>query len=181
MWLAYNMAIILAGFNKRKTSVDTYLWTAPTKNVKNINKYAILDLIRFTPGGISRVEIARQMGLTRAAITSIISDLVNNGVVREAESRSVPSGRRPIVLEINPERGFVIGVDIGYSHVSIILADYSARVVKELESPFDITRGPEICLYEVDVLLRKLLDQAGISMDLAVAIGVGVQIGRAHV
>ena len=38
------------------------------QNVKNVNKHAILDLIRFTPGGISRVEIARRMALSRAAM-----------------------------------------------------------------------------------------------------------------
>ena len=46
------------------------------QNVKNVNKHAILDLIRFTPGGISRVEIARRMALSRAAVTTIVNDLL---------------------------------------------------------------------------------------------------------
>ena len=32
-------------------------------------------MIRFTPGGISRADIARQMDLTRSAISGIIDDL----------------------------------------------------------------------------------------------------------
>ena len=49
--------------------MSAFFWSNLNQNVKNINKHMILDLIRFTPGGISRVEIARRVGLTRAAVT----------------------------------------------------------------------------------------------------------------
>ncbi len=85
--------------------MNSYLTFSPIQNVKNLNKYTVLDLIRFTPGGISRVEIAHRMNLSRAAVTAIVNDLLATGIVREAESRIVHSGRPPIVLEINPETG----------------------------------------------------------------------------
>lgn len=154
--------------------MNSYLLPAPTTFVKNINKYAILDLIRFTPGGISRVELARKVGLTRAAVTSIVNDLLAVGVIREAESRYAPSGRRPVVLEVNAERGKVIGIDMGATHVTILLADFSACVLRELESPFDINDGPEECLFQVDSLLRDFLDKAGVKLEDILAIGVGV-------
>jgi glucokinase-like ROK family protein len=154
--------------------LNSYLLPAPTTFVKNINKYAILDLIRFTPGGISRVELARKVGLTRAAVTSIVNDLLAVGVIREAESRYAPSGRRPVVLEVNAERGKVIGIDMGATHVTILLADFSACVLRELESPFDINDGPEECLFQVDSLLRDFLDKAGVKLEDILAIGVGV-------
>ena len=65
--------------------MSTTFWTVPTQNLKNLNKHAIIDLIRFTTGGISRVELARQMGLTRAAVSAIVDDLQNAGLVRETE------------------------------------------------------------------------------------------------
>ncbi|MEN6409398.1 MAG: ROK family transcriptional regulator [Anaerolineaceae bacterium] len=154
--------------------MNSYLLPAPTTFVKNINKYAILDLIRFTPGGISRVELARKVGLTRAAVTSIVNDLLAVGVIREAESRYAPSGRRPVVLEINAGRGKVIGIDMGATHVTILLADFSACVLRELESPFDINDGPEECLFQVDSLLRDFLDKADVKLEDILAIGVGV-------
>ncbi len=149
-------------------------WSLPAINVKNLNKYTILDLIRFTPGGISRVELARHMGLTRAAVTAIINDLLISGVVREAESRLTPSGRKPIVLEIDPGGGWVAGIDMGATHVTILIADFSARVIQEIEAPFDINRGPEQCLFEVDSLLRSVLDKAGLCLADLKAVGAGV-------
>lgn len=114
------------------------------------------------------------MGLTRAAVTSIVSDLVEASLVREAESRLTPTGRRPIVLEINPECGQVVGVDMGATHMTLILADFAARVIKEQEIPFDINLGPAACLEELDQAMCQLLNGTGYSLSQISAIGVGV-------
>ena len=143
-------------------------------SLKNINKHAILDLIRFTPGGISRAELARQMGLSRSAISTIINDFLASGLVHETASGPATAGRKPVMLEVSPDRGYVIGVDIGATHLSMILANLSANVVHELEVPFVISRSPDICLAEVDLQLRQMLGEAGLTMDQILMIGVGV-------
>lgn len=149
-------------------------WSAPTPNVKNINKHTVLDLIRFAPGGISRVEIARRMGLTRAAVTAIVNDLLETGIIREAESIHAQNGRPPIVLEINPTLGYVIGIDFGATHLSLLVADLSARVLDELETEFAIQTGPEAGIAEADHRVRELLERAGLTLESVVAIGMGV-------
>jgi glucokinase-like ROK family protein len=153
--------------------VSTIFWSLPTTNLKNLNKHAIIDLIRFTPGGISRVELARRMNLTRAAISAIMDDLLAIGVVRETEGH-YPSGRKPIVLEIDPARGRVVGVDMGASHLNILLADYAAHETAEMQMRLDINRGPHVCLAQTDELVRKLLKENGLTLRDIAAIGVGV-------
>lgn len=153
--------------------MSALFWIIPTQSVKNINKHTIIDLIRFTPGGISRVELARQMNLTRAAITSIINDLQAAGLVREVENQ-LTGGRKPIVLEINPELGYVVGIDMGSTHVSLILADFSAREIQELHMPFNINLGPRACLDQVDTYLRDMLQKAGLTLADIKAVGAGV-------
>lgn len=143
-------------------------------NLKNHNRHAILDLIRFTPGGISRAELARQMGLSRTAVTSIINNLLDAGIVHETESGPAPSGRRPILLEIDPQRGFVVGVDIGVTHLTLVLSDIAARVIREVEVPFDVSDGPDAGLRKVDEQVQALLDQAGLALQDVLTIGVGV-------
>ena len=154
--------------------MSTYFNYIPTKNVKNINKHAALDLIRFTPGGISRVQLAQRMSLTRAAVTSIVNDLMECGVICESSSRLSTAGRPPISLEINPQRGFVAGVDMGATHISIVIANCAAHVIAEKETSFNIADGPETCLDRADSLLRETVRQAGIELGDLLAIGVGV-------
>jgi len=131
-------------------------------------------MIRFTPGGISRVEVARQIGLTRAAVTTIVKDLLDTGVIREAESIQIHSGRPPIVLEINPTLGYVIGIDFGATHLNLLLADLSARILQELEIEFNIQTGPDAGIAEADRRVRELLDRAGLALEDILAIGMGV-------
>lgn len=154
--------------------MNTFSWSYPPSNVKNINKHAALDLIRFTPGGISRAELANRLDISRAAVTAIINDLLVSDVVREVESRNSRGGRPPIILEINPGRGWVAGIDFGASHLSMIIVDLSARVIEEIEVPFTISAGPSECIAQADQLLKDTLQRAGILISDILAIGIGV-------
>ncbi len=145
-----------------------------TKLVKNVNKHTVLDLIRFTPGGISRVELAQRMDLSKAAMTMIVNDLLDCQIIHEIESRSRQSGRPPIILEVDPTRGHVLGIDLGASHISIILTDLGARIIDEIEVPFNIANGPDACLNQVDFLMKNLLEKNQLGIKNINSIGMGV-------
>jgi len=151
-----------------------FYWIPANQNIKNFNKHSAIDLIRFAVTGISRTDLADQMGLTRAAVTLIVNDLLENEVILEAESRAIPSGRPPVVLEINPKRGIVAAVDMGATHMNIALADFSAKIIDEKYLAFDIKHGPQICLAEVSRNLYELLDRSGVNISQLMAVGVGV-------
>jgi len=154
--------------------LSQFLWPTPIQNVKNLNKHAVLDLIRFTPGGISRAELAQRMDLSRAAMTAIVNDLLESAIVRETESHSKQSGRPPIILEINPARGHVIGIDMGVTHLTIALSNFAAQVLDEIEIPFDITQGPEPCLAQAEALLTELLEKNDLNIEKIMSLGIGV-------
>ena len=151
-----------------------FYWVPTNQNIKNFNKHSVVDLIRFAPSGISRTDLADQMGLTRAAMTLIVNDLLENGVILEAESRAIPNGRPPVVLEINPKRGLVAAVDMGATHINIALADFSAKIISEKYLPFDIKQGPRACLAEVSRNLYELFHESGVNLSQLMAVGVGV-------
>jgi glucokinase-like ROK family protein len=153
--------------------VQPILWTVPNQSAKNLHKHAIIDLIRFTPGGISRGEISRQLGLTRAAISAIVNDMLGAGMISDQNALS-PGGRRPITLEIRPDQGHVIGVDMGATHVTFILADFGAKVIQEKHMPLDINLGPQVCLSQVDTYLREMVKTSGLKMSDIKAVGTGV-------
>lgn len=145
----------------------------PAAGSKNFTQHALIDLIRFTPGGISRSELARQLGLSRAAISSVVIAMQRKGLIGEVEEGK-HGGRKPIVLKINPELGFVIGIDMGASHVTLILADFSTKTLQEMHMPIDIQLGPRICLGQVDTYLNEMLGNAGLLMSQVKAVGVGI-------
>jgi glucokinase-like ROK family protein len=131
-------------------------------------------MIRFTPGGISRAEIARQMDLTRSAISSIIDDLKGMGLVDEIETGLTTGGRRPILLAINPRYGYIVGIDMGATHLGIILTDFSADVLEEIEYPFSVADGPKSCLTQTNGYLNELLSRVNLKISQISAIGMNV-------
>jgi glucokinase-like ROK family protein len=154
--------------------LSAFYWLPANHNVRNFNKHAAVDLIRFAGKGLSRTDLAEEMGLTKAALTIIVNDLISNGIILETESRTTSSGRPPVVLEINPSHGLVAAIDMGAMHLSVALGDFSARILEEIEIPFRIDNGPEKCLKEADRVLRELLDKRRLTPRELLGIGIGV-------
>ncbi|MFZ6030404.1 MAG: ROK family protein [Chloroflexota bacterium] len=154
--------------------MNTLPFSFSVNGLKNLSKQLTLDLIRFTPGGVSRADLARRTGLTRAAVTGIVGELVHSGLIREAEAGPTAGGRRPVLLEVNPEGGYVVGLDVGVSNVNLVLADFSTRVIDELDIAFDSHQMPDIAIEQIDENLRQLLNKAGLRLDQVKSIGVGL-------
>ena len=154
--------------------MTAFYWLPTNHNVRNFNKHAVVDLIRFAGRGLSRTDLAEEMGLTKAAVTVIVNDLIASGIIVETESRTTSSGRPPVVLEINPNHGLVAAIDMGAMHLSVALGDFSTRILEEIEIPFQIADGPEKCLKEADRILHELLSKRGLIPSDLSGIGVGV-------
>jgi len=154
--------------------LSAFYWLPVNQNVRNFNKHAVVDLIRFAGKGISRTDLAEEMGLTRAAVTIIVNDLITNGIIVETESRTTSNGRPPVVLEINPDRGLVAAIDMGASHLSVALGDFSARILEETEISFRIDSGPTESLKQADLILNQVLRRRGLSTTDLAGVGIGV-------
>ncbi|MDY4761791.1 ROK family transcriptional regulator [Streptococcus thoraltensis] len=73
---------------------------------------------------ISRAEIANQVGLNKASVSSIVNDLLDKQIILETGigSSGNSGGRKPISLEFNPASGMTLALDIGYNYVNYALA-----------------------------------------------------------
>ena len=142
--------------------------------VRQLNKGVILDLIRQAPDGISRAEIAQALGVSRSTVSAIVDGLILHQLVVERGAGVSRGGRRPIVLQTNPDAGRVLGVDIGASHLTVIAADLRGQVLSEITAPLDIARGPEECLQAIALTVEHILRESRSQLDEVRAIGVGV-------
>ncbi len=139
-----------------------------------MNKEAIITHIRASEPGISRAELAEALGLSRSTVSTVVNELLAAGLVVERGAGPSRGGRRPIVLQVNPDAGRVVGLDIGATHLAGILANLHGVVLAEAEQPLVIERGPEPCLEQVEALVGALLDRAQVGLAAVAAIGVGV-------
>jgi glucokinase-like ROK family protein len=90
---------------------------------------SVLQLL-WEKGRISRAEISRRAGLSRSTVSEIIGTLLPTGLVAEVGAGPSSGGRRPIVLEFQDDACFILGAELGATHVAVALTDLRGRVLR---------------------------------------------------
>lgn len=94
---------------------------------KPSNKLKVLSRIgRHQP--ICRGELGRLTGLPSPTITNIVSECIEDGLVREIGFQVSTGGRKPALLELCPERQFLLGVELNAQQLTVLLLDLKANV-----------------------------------------------------
>lgn len=137
------------------------------------NSSSILNLLRLN-GTLSRASLAKQIGLTRSTISRIVDDLIADKLVTEVELSLGKKGRPGMLLELNPQGGSAIGIEIGVNFISILLTDFTANVIwrERISLPDDATSDDY--LFEAEQLARKASELASARHLRQMGIGVGV-------
>lgn len=121
------------------------------KHVKQINRVKVLDLIRMQEG-ISRKELSTITGLTPAAITGIVKDLIDLGFVSERGLGSSHGGRKPVSLALNSGVAHVIGVELSPGCISYGFTDMKSAPNNIKHVLCDTTCPDEV----VELLIRLI-------------------------
>lgn len=89
---------------------------------REINRRILLNLVR-SHQPVSRADLARMMGTTRAAVTFLVNDLIEEGFVYEGAKGEAARGRKPQFLYIDSRKRWVLAVDIRATRTSLMVCD----------------------------------------------------------
>jgi predicted NBD/HSP70 family sugar kinase len=138
------------------------------------NRGIVCELILANPG-ISRSEIADRIGLTRAALSHILAGLLDEGIATESKrfEESRRAGPKSLSLQINPDYGLILAVNIGHftATASLYRADGTSILRKSTPHygafPFDVF----IKVIVADLLERTLQEAHS---DRSRLLGIGI-------
>ena len=110
----------------------------------SVNETRILQEIWLNPG-ISRIGIARNLGLNKSTVTKITAGLLEDRIVELASSpdKMETKGRRPTGLHLNHELGVIIGIEIQTDNWKAVALNLNGQVLDSYRSPA-ITPQPDI-------------------------------------
>jgi len=142
--------------------------------MREVNRSIILDLIR-SRSKVSRTELARTSSLTKPTVSTIVEELIVEGMVHEVGfSKSEPTGgRRARLIEFNPESAAYVGVRFGVGRITLSLADGLGRVLGREEAE-QVHGHPEAAIVRAEQLLEKLLVVHCVPRARVQAVGVAV-------
>ncbi len=97
-------------------------------DTKRRNLRTILSLVA-SSGTTTRAEVARVTGLTRATVSSLVGDLIDDGLVIEAGQGPSLGGKPPTLIELNRSGRHLAVADLSVSPFVGTIIDLSGRPV----------------------------------------------------
>ncbi len=72
---------------------------------------------------ISRADLSKDLGLTKATISSIVQELIEKNFVIEIGSADTVIGRKPTMLTLNKDAGYSVCIDLSVNHTDFMITD----------------------------------------------------------
>ena len=133
----------------------------------------ILDLV-WRQGTVSRADIARRTGRSRSTVSDAVARLLRAELVGEVGSGVSRGGRRPILIGLRAGAASILGVDLGASHISVILTDLSGAARSWHTRRYPVRTDPKGAGAHVSDLCERCLAEWPEAADRLLGVGVGV-------
>ena len=122
---------------------------------REINRSIALNLVRARQP-ISRADLARAMDVRRGAVSLIVNDLLEEGLIFEGATGENVRGRKPTFLYIDSRRRAVVAADIRASETFVMLADLLGSPMTGAMS-FPTARDPKALVERLAQHIKRLL------------------------
>lgn len=157
------------------TKVSNIDGKARTEGIRARHRADVMKLVLDHPG-IDRTRLAEATGLTNAAMTRIVQELIAASVLNNAGQVDLKSGRgrKRSGLEINRDGGVVLGLSVLAFNSSVVLCDLTGHIKESIQfDPGDIS-NPVSTLDEVSAAALGLLEKHQLQPDRVFGVGVAI-------
>ncbi len=144
-----------------------------TNYVSKVNITRVLRMI-YLNHGLSRVDISRRLNLNKSTISKIVNDLEATGIVETAAvgDAGPTGGRRPLQLQIVPNYGCIMGVEIQTEAYTVVGINLRGDIFFSHTEPLDL-RTTNLVSAFVQIVQRFQPSLEATGMPL-LGIGVGL-------
>ena len=126
---------------------------ATHQQTKQHNRDLVLKTI-FNHESISRAEIARVTKLTRATVSDMVANLVDEGLVEEIGYGESIGGKAPILLSLVADARYLVGLNLAQDKFIGSVVNLLGEIKETVEFPVDESDGEQALQ-----LIYKILDQ----------------------
>ncbi|NSW89120.1 MAG: ROK family transcriptional regulator [Firmicutes bacterium] len=141
--------------------------------IREINTSIILDILK-EKAPLSKYDISKLTGLSAPTVSNIVNDLVKVGFVKETGVGESIGGRPPLLLDLNLEGGFIIGVDIGSDNIKAIVVDFLGNIIAKSEIQVNPDDSEFIVLDKITLAISTIIEKSKKDRSLFLGMGMGV-------
>ncbi len=147
-------------------------------DLKRRNRMQILRVIKEL-GPISRVDVASALEITRAAVTIITNEMIEEGVLVELGEAPVcaeklQKGRRKILIDINVNYKFALGATVDENMICVGLTTLDGQVLDKASTTIDErTSSKDIINYIINQS-NEMMENSCLTKENVLGLGIGV-------
>lgn len=148
--------------------------TTNARDLRKSNRARAMEAV-YLDGPMTRLEIAAAEGVSAATVSNLVGDLLAEGAIIEDGAQDSDGGRPRALLRVNPDYGYVIGVDVGETAILVELFDLDMRV-RASHSATPASSGFQAEHTAAQVLdgIERVVTASGVISEAILGVGVGV-------
>lgn len=133
----------------------------------------IMDSIRKLQP-ISKADIAQAVQMNLATVSNYVNSYIKKDLVRERGHDISEGGRRPALIHLNSETGYVIGLGLNMYSIVAVLVNITVEVVHEVKKDRKSLENNEETITEMTEAVDELLKTSNIEKKNILGIGLGL-------
>ena len=151
---------------------------APLSESMRPIRQQIFERVR-AAGLMPRVQVAKELGVSPATVTTLTSELIVAGYLEEVplprEGGDAGRGRPPVALGVRADAFYVVGMKLSDREHTAVLVDFAGNLLASDAVPREPgAMAPEALLDASDRLLEQVTSKAGLPRSRVSAVGIGV-------
>ncbi|HCK98958.1 MAG TPA: hypothetical protein DHW42_02465 [Candidatus Marinimicrobia bacterium] len=146
-----------------------------SKLIKELNEIRILTLVK-DEEAISRIDLAKRTKISKVAISEIVNRLIEAGYIIEIGKGQSTSkgGKRPTLLKLNPNNGFVVGIEIHSAYSKIAIANLNSKIIHEEIINYEIGATIFSVLPKITECIDQIFSRRPVFKAKLISIGIGL-------
>lgn len=137
----------------------------------DFNQSVILEAIRRSGEGLSRIELVELTGLSAQTVTNITRRLLDDGLIVEAGRTISGPGKPRVTLRLNASSRYSIGVHLDPAAMTFVLLDLAGTTVRRVSRRTPAS-DPRRIANEMAEVVASLVADSGIERSAISGVGV---------
>jgi N-acetylglucosamine repressor len=123
-------------------------------------------------GPISRVGIFDLTKIRRTTISLITRELLDEGRLIVVGRSNNPLGRKQVLLQLNEEFGFIVGIEFDDKQVVAGVLNLHPRVKHSVSEPTNLSEGKDGLISQLQSIVTRVIADAGLNRAQLLGIGI---------
>ena len=133
---------------------------------------AILEAIR-RQGPLTKTDISKLVKLNIVTVSNYVNDFIQKRLILERDIDVSTGGRRPVLVQLNKEAGYVIGIGFNLFNSIGLLVDLEGNVVTDVKMKLPDERASSVMDHLIE-MVQEILSKSKVEKEKIREIGIGI-------